>query len=297
LNKIIEVPNGLNEEYIYIINNENNDDFKKNFSIKIKDIKNDEIKGQEKEENKENKGNKGNKEKEDEKIVEKYIDFSKSIKIIFPRYNIENDEEIKKLIEKNNHPPTEMDITNPKFILFNGYKEKQFFENVNTLEKEVELLFKNIKNKDDEKFSDRKMIEEFESTFIKIIGLLEQIIDMLKSITNNNEFESFNNISKYFEKNIYDFKEDLKNYYEKFKERIKNSLYDFSEINEKNIFNLDFSLSKIPNESRQSFIHLNKMNEKSENLCVPIINIDSDGNNLLCCYKTLELSSVLKLHL
>ena len=297
MNKIIEVPNGLNEEYIYIINNENNDDFKKNFSIKIKDIKNDEIKGQEKEENKENKGNKGNKEKEDEKIVEKYIDFSKSIKIIFPRYNIENDEEIKKLIEKNNHPPTEMDITNPKFILFNGYKEKQFFENVNTLEKEVELLFKNIKNKDDEKFSDRKMIEEFESTFIKIIGLLEQIIDMLKSITNNNEFESFNNISKYFEKNIYDFKEDLKNYYEKFKERIKNSLYDFSEINEKNIFNLDFSLSKIPNESRQSFIHLNKMNEKSENLCVPIINIDSDGNNLLCCYKTLELSSVLKLHL
>ena len=283
LNKIIEIPNDLNEGYIYIINNENNNDFKKNFSIEIRDIndKNDEIKGDEREQNK---------EKEDEKIFEKYVDFSKVIQIIFPRYNIENDEEIKKLINENNHPPTENDITNPKLILFDGYKEEKFFENVNALEKEVEILYKYIKIKDDNKISDRKMIEEFEKNVINIIKLLEQIIDMLNSISNNIGFESFNNISKDFEKNIYDFKVDLNNYYETYNERIKNLLYDFSEINEKNIFNLDFSLSKIPNESRKSFIPLNKMNEKSENLCVPIINIDSDGKNLICCYKTLELN-------
>ena len=32
------------------------------------------------------------------------------------------------------------------------------------------------------------------------------------------------------------------------------------------------------------------MNKDSENLCVPIINIDSEGKNLICCYKTLELN-------
>jgi len=31
------------------------------------------------------------------------------------------------------------------------------------------------------------------------------------------------------------------------------------------------------------------MNKDSVNLCVPIINIDSEGKNLICCYKTLEL--------
>lgn len=62
----------------------------------------------------------------------------------------------------------------------------------------MELLFKYIKNKDDKKISDRKMIEEFEKKVIDIIKLLEQIIDILKSITNNIGFESFNNISKDF---------------------------------------------------------------------------------------------------
>jgi len=32
------------------------------------------------------------------------------------------------------------------------------------------------------------------------------------------------------------------------------------------------------------------MKKDSENLCVPIINIDSEGKNLICCYKTLELN-------
>ena len=32
------------------------------------------------------------------------------------------------------------------------------------------------------------------------------------------------------------------------------------------------------------------MNKESENLYVPIINIDSEGNNLICIYKILELN-------
>ena len=91
------------------------------------------------------------------------------------------------------------------------------------------------------------MIEEFEKNVINIIILLEQIMVMIKSLTNNIGFKSFNNISKDYEKNIYDFKVDLNNYYEAFNERIINLLYDFSEINEENIFNLDFSFSKITN--------------------------------------------------
>ena len=37
-------------------------------------------------------------------------------------------------------------------------------------------------------------------------------------------------------------------------------------------------------------IVLSKMNKDSENLCIPIINIDSEGKNLICCYKSLELN-------
>ena len=67
-------------------------------------------------------------------------------------------------------------------------------------------------------------------------------------------------------------------------------LSEFFNIKETNLFSLDFSLPKIPQKLSKSGIHLDRMNRDSENLCVPIINIDSEGKNLICCYKSLELN-------
>lgn len=65
---------------------------------------------------------------------------------------------------------------------------------------------------------------------------------------------------------------------------------EFFNIKESNIFSLDFSLPSIPKATSKLAIHLDKMNKDSENLCVPIINVDSEGKDLICCYKSLELN-------
>ena len=49
-------------------------------------------------------------------------------------------------------------------------------------------------------------------------------------------------------------------------------------------------MPEIPKNILDINLNFNKMNKNSENLFVPIINIDSEGKNLICCYKTLDLN-------
>ena len=65
---------------------------------------------------------------------------------------------------------------------------------------------------------------------------------------------------------------------------------EYIKIQKNNIFNFNFSLPEIPKNILELNINFNKMNKNSENLFVPIINIDSDGKNLTCCFKTLDLN-------
>ncbi len=97
-----------------------------------------------------------------------------------------------------------------------------------------------------------------------------------------------NNISKKFDDKIINFQNKLKNYYNIYEKEMREFLFDFFEI--KNLFNYDFALPKIPLKPTETNIQLNEMKKDSENLCVPIINIDSEGNNLICCYKTLDIN-------
>ena len=107
---------------------------------------------------------------------------------------------------------------------------------------------------------------------------------------NINDFEELNNASKEFDKEITDYNSNLSNYFDKYKGGVSDFLKEYFRIKESNIFSLDFSLPNIPKNPTESNIDLSKMNKDSENLCVPIINIDSEGKNLICCYKTLELN-------
>ena len=108
---------------------------------------------------------------------------------------------------------------------------------------------------------------------------------------NINDFEELNIASKEFDKEITDYNSNLSNYFDKYKGGVSDFLKEYFTIKESNnIFSLDFSLPNIPKNPTESNIDLSKMNKDSENLCVPIINIDSEGKNLICCYKTLELN-------
>ena len=107
---------------------------------------------------------------------------------------------------------------------------------------------------------------------------------------NNDEFEDLNTSSKILEKEISDFSSSLNKFYENYKLSVKEILNEFFGIKKDNIFSLDFSLPNIPKSITRSYIHLDKMKKDSENLCVPIINIDNEGKNIICCYKSLELN-------
>ena len=107
---------------------------------------------------------------------------------------------------------------------------------------------------------------------------------------NINDYKKLNKISREFDKEISNLFEQLINYYDIYEISVKEFLLEFFEIIEKKFFKLDFKLSKIPLETTETNIQLNKMKEDSENLCVLIININSEGNNLKCCYKTLDLN-------
>lgn len=91
------------------------------------------------------------------------------------------------------------------------------------------------------------------------------------------------------QKKISDFYSNLNNYFNSYKNKEKEFLIEFFNIKETNLFGLDISLPRIPKELTKSGIHSGKMNQDSKNVCVPIINIDSEGINLICCYKSLEL--------
>ena len=226
-------------------------------------------------------------EKNEEYKVNDFINFSEAKKIVFYKYEIENEEEIKKSIENTMRIPNKKDVKNPPEILLNGYKEKYFFETVESFKKSSNNLFNLFKDIIDKQISEKALIDKFEKEIKNLINYIEETEKMLK--LNINDYDDLNNISKDFGKEIKDFLSNIRKYYKNYKGGMKDFLTEFFNIEEKKVFSLDFSLPHIPTNPTDSYIHLNKMNKNAENLCVPIINIDSEGKNLICCYKTLEL--------
>ena len=208
-------------------------------------------------------------------------------KYVFTTFKINNEEEIKNSIENDIKLPTEKDVINPPEILLSNNTVNQFYEFVVKLinsSNNILRFFNEIKNK---KIDYEPSNEDFVN-FEKLMKLLNDIKKML--VLNKNNFEDLKELLKELDKEISDFITKLNNFYSNFKVLNKEILAEFFNLKRTKIFNLDFSLPDLPESIKNSNVYLNKMNKDSKNLCVPIINIDSEGNNLICCYKSLDLN-------
>ena len=206
-NKLIQISHGKKEGFIYIINNENNEQFKNNFKFEIKEIEEEINEIFEKKEN---------------YTINDFINFINAEKINFIKYEIVNEEEIKKLIENKNKMPTIEDVKDPQFILINDYKEEDFFINFDKLNKSLdnlnELLDKIIDNK-----IDKELIDNFEKEMENIKN--NKVGGIMKLSTD--EFKDLNNISKKYEKGINIFLENLNQFYKKYQTEIKKDLLEY----------------------------------------------------------------------
>ena len=304
MDKYVETDNETHKGIIYIVYDKNDDKFKKLFKIQIipednddesknrpvdKDLNEGELKkinieaGGKMEEEEE----KVKKEKEDCK-PEDYIDFKNAKKSIFSKFDIENEEEIKNSIERGIKSPTKNDVKNPPEILLSDYNVVQFSNFIENLKKSSDSLLEIFKNIKEKTISDNSIVCDFENEIENITQFLDKVKGMLK--LNHNDYDELNNCSKDLEKEISEFSSNLSKYYYNYESSVKELLSEFFNIKESNLFSLDFALPIIPENISKSNIYLDKINKDSENLSVPIINIDSEGKNLICCYKSLELN-------
>ena len=260
---------------------------KENRDIEVENLEGTILKEEERKDEKENFLDEKKKEKEDFKI-EKFIDFKKAKKLVFSKFEIENEENIKNSIEKDMKIPKEKDVKNPPEILLSKYNVKEFSNFIENLKKSSFSLYEILKEIKEKKISHKNIINDFEKQINDLLMNLNKVKETLK--LNKNDFEDLNSSSKELDKEISEFNLNLSKYHDSYLKSIKPILSEFFGVEESNLFSLDFSLPFIPKKISQSGIYLDKMNKDSENLCVPIINIDSEGKDLICCYKSLELN-------
>ncbi len=315
MDKYVDTDQENHKGNIYIINDKNDSEFKKRFRIEIiEDVEEDEPEVIEKkdedllEKDKEGEEKEGDGllandeegkeheimevkevrvEKEDYN-VENYINFLGGRKSVFSKFIIENEEIIKNAIENNMTIPTEKDVKNPPEILLSKYNVNEFSIYIEDLKKSAVSLYQILKEIKEKKINDKKTMNNFEEQIKDLLNKLDNIKSILK--LNKSDFEDLNNSSKELDKEISEFNSNLNEYHQNYLKSIKEILTEFFSVDESNLFSLDFSLPSIPKKISQSGIHLDRMNKDSENLCVPIINIDSEGKDLICCYKSLELN-------
>ena len=202
-------------------------------------------------------------------------------------FEINKEEEIKESIKNKLTKPDNNSVTDPPVILLSDYKLEQFSDHMKELINKAASLFNELKEIKEKKINYQNK-DYFEKDIDELIMKVKQTQEMLR--LNRTEFEDLNNSSKELEKEISEFNKNLTKFYDNYNNSLKNKIDECFRMRNINLFKLDFSLPDIPKTNTKSNIVLNKMNTNSENLCVPIISIDSDGKNLICCYKSLELN-------
>ena len=225
--------------------------------------------------------------KTEDKKIENLINFKEAQGFYFSKFE-KNEEEIKNFVRVHVKMPFKDEVKNPPEILLSNYNIKQFKFSVDKLKKSSNNLYKIFSLIKEKKINDKLIVENLEKEIENILKLLIEVKEMLK--LNPNNFENLIDLSKELEKEISDYYSNLNDYYEKYKQSLKEKLNKFFGTDEKNIFSLDFALPEIPKEITKLGIDLEKMNKDSKNLCVPIINLDSEGKDIICCYKSLELN-------
>ena len=140
----------------------------------------------------------------------------------------------------------------------------------------------------EKEINDKTTVKGLEKEIENVLKLLKEEKEMLK--LNPDNFVNLIDLSKELEKEILDLYSYLNDYYINYKKSLKEKLNSFFSIEERDIFGLDFALPEIPKEITRTYIDLKNLNKDSKNLCVPILNLDSEGKNLICSYKSLELN-------
>ena len=288
MNQPIQIDNFLYKGEIYLITLI--DDNTKEV-IRINDFK---IIPNEKKEDKKDKGLKAlpSNFKADKNVditkIEDFININTNKIFYFSKFIKPIDENIiKNKIKNDIKIPTEKDVKNPPEILLANNNVKQFSNSVDKLKDfsiSLSKIFTEIKDK---KINDNLIIEKFEKEIENSLKLLKDIKGMLKLTQND---LGLIELSKNLEKIISDFYSNLDKYYEKYNLSMKEKMNKFFSLEGKKIFSLDFSLPDIPQETIKSNIRLEDMKKDSKNLCVPVINIDGEGKQLICCYKSLDLN-------
>jgi len=117
---------------------------KENRDIEVENLEGTILKEEERKDEKENLLDEKKKEKEDYK-VEKFIDFKKAKKLVFSKFEIEKEENIKNSIEKDMKIPKEKDVKNPPEILLSKYNIKEFSNFIENLKKSSFSLYEILK--------------------------------------------------------------------------------------------------------------------------------------------------------
>ena len=180
---------------------------------------------------------------------------------------------------------TEKDLTNPPEILFSNKNLKQFCAEIEKAVKASKNLSEIFKKIVEEKNKDENIIKELEKEIELLLKQLIKIKEIL--ILKPNNAEDLIDISKKMENIIFEFYSNLNNYYENYKRFMKEKLRI---VNSGKIFKVDFSLPKLPDKINKSGIIFSNMDKNAKNLIVPIINFDSEGKNLICCYNPLDIN-------
>ena len=184
-------------------------------------------------------------------------------------------------------PIEKEDLINPPEILFFDKNLSQFCKEIERVKQASKNLSELFKNMIAEKKKNKDTIYKFEKEIEELLSQLKAIKDIL--ILKPNDFKDLIELSKKLENVIFEYYSILNNYYDNYKNSMKEKLKLFSS-EETKIFNIDFSLPKLPKKINKSGITFLNMDKKSKNLSVPIINLDSEGKNLICCYKSLDIN-------
>ena len=294
-NEILLFPEEENIQDIYMIINEISEEFKNNFTIKkgklsdSSEAPNADFFNMIKHYNGNDLKEILDFEKSEKKIINKLKVSRNKIKIIKESQTNQKKKKNKHKKKKNNNQKNEID--NIPEILFKGLKWEELKKKIS----ELDLLLEEISNNynlliyKNEKKINKNVLSLLEEKITSLNNLLKEIDSHLKIDKNHGE-EIEKTLKEYYNILIPLLDETIK-VKAQLSEIIKQN-EKIKGLNENNIFKENYSLPQLPENSEnleKLNIDFSKINYNSEDLCVPMINLNSDSQNLICSQKKINI--------
>ena len=283
---------------LYMITNEISDNFKSKFTI-LNNILNDSDEAPNAEYlnilNKNPKNNIINVNEilnfeQSEKIILRKLKASRNqIKFSLIKIDLYKNKNSKKKKKKSKINNEINEIDDYQEILFNGSKWENLKENINILEQslnEMKMKFNKCKEENKEKIN----IENITSLKEKILNLSEKIKKIDDALKIDKYYgEEVSNLLKNYKMLFTPLFEECKKLKIEFTEIILKQIEQFVKINEDNIFIQNYSFPQLPEKIEKLDIDFSKLDYKAEDLCVPLINLNSNSQELMCSHRNLNI--------